>query len=43
MKREMGLLVPKKELETEVDVSEIWKKYILDGREILGEPRDFNF
>jgi len=42
LKKGMGMLTSEKE-EHRSGLSEIWKEHILKGREILGEPRDFNY
>jgi hypothetical protein len=42
LKKEMGLLHPEKENDPS-RLSVIWKEHILKGRELLGEPRDFDY
>ncbi len=41
-KKEMGMLNSEEE-DHQSNLSEIWKEHILKGRELLGEPRDFDF
>lgn len=42
-KKGMGMLEASKKEDHDSDISEIFKKSILQGRELLGEPRDFNY
>jgi hypothetical protein len=43
MKKEMGMLTPKEQDDTGSTISEVWRTLLLEGRELLGEPRDFDF
>jgi len=42
LKKEMGILNSEEE-DRQSGLSEIWKKHILKGRALLGEPRDFDY
>jgi hypothetical protein len=43
LKKAMGMLETSNKEDQDSDISEIFKKSILQGRELLGEPRDFNY
>jgi hypothetical protein len=43
LKKEMGMLHDSDNNDRQSGLSKIWKEHILKGRELLGEPRDFDF